>query len=164
MCSSDLADAGPATVLGAGGASRAVLVALTDAGAKEIRLLNRTPERAMALARELGGPIVPHPWEEREGALGDAALVVNTTSLGMVGQPPLDLALTRLPREALVCDIVYVPLETPLLAAAKARGNPTVGGLGMLLHQARPGFRSWFGVMPEVTAELRRAIEATIPA
>jgi shikimate dehydrogenase len=101
------------------------------------------------------------PWEARESALGDAAMLINTTSQGMVGQPPLELALDALPTTALVSDIVYIPRETPLLAAARKRGNPTVNGLGMLLHQARPAFRAWFGIMPDVTPELRAMIEAT---
>jgi shikimate dehydrogenase len=154
------ADAGPAVVIGAGGAARAIIVALAERGAPEIRICNRTLERAEALGSELGGR--PVAWERREAALEGAALVVNTTSQGMKGEPPLDLALDRLPRTATVCDIVYVPLETPLLAAARARGNRTVDGLGMLLHQARPGFEAWFGVAPEVTPELRQAVEATL--
>jgi shikimate dehydrogenase len=154
------AEAGPAMVIGAGGAARAVVVALTDRGAPEIRLCNRTAARAEALAAEFGCRIVP--WERREAALEDAALVVNTTSQGMKGEPPLDLALDLLPLAATVFDIVYVPLETPLLAAARARGNHAVDGLGMLLHQARPGFEAWFGVAPQVTPELRRAVEATL--
>lgn len=154
------APAGPAVVLGAGGAARAVVVALIDAGVPEIRLLNRTAERAQALAAELGGPIRAIAWAERSAALAGAALLVNTTSLGMKGQPPLDLALDALPRSALVTDIVYTPLITPLLAAAQARGNPVVDGLGMLLHQARPGFRAWFGVDPVVDAELRAVVAA----
>ena len=102
------------------------------------------------------------PWEQRADALADAALLVNTTSQGMTGQPPLDLALAALPRHALVSDVIYIPLETPLLAAARARGNPTVNGLGMLLHQARPAFKAWFGIMPEITPELRGVLEATL--
>jgi shikimate dehydrogenase len=156
------ADAGPVTVLGAGGAARAVVLALADRGAKEIRLLNRTPEKAQALAREFGGPVTAFPWSDRHTALSDLALLVNTTSLGMHGQPPLDLTLDVLPGHALVSDVIYVPLETPLLAAARQRGNATVNGLGMLLNQARPAFQAWFGVMPEVTPELRRIIEATL--
>jgi shikimate dehydrogenase len=152
------AETGPAVVLGAGGASRAILVALTDAGVPEIRLLNRTPARAEQLAAELGGPIRVMPWEEREAALSGAALLVNTTTQGMGGQPALDLHLERLPKSALVTDIVYTPLHTPLLTAAAARGNPIVDGLGMLLHQARPGFEAWFGRVPEVTPELRRFV------
>lgn len=156
------ADAGPVTVLGAGGAARAILVALAERGAKEIRLCNRSLDKAQALAAEFGGPIRAYPWEQRDEALEGAALLVNSTSLGMKGQDPLALSLDRLPRHALVCDVIYVPLETPLLAAARARGNATVNGLGMLLNQARPAFASWFGVTPEVTPELRRMIEATL--
>jgi shikimate dehydrogenase len=151
---------GPTVVLGAGGAARAIAVALLDAGAPEVRLLNRTPERARALAGELGGPVHAVEWAERSLALADAALLVNTTSLGMHGQPPLDLALDALPRTALVTDVVYSPLITALLAAARARGNPVVDGLGMLLHQARPGFRAWFGVDPVVDGDLRAAVLA----
>lgn len=156
------ADAGPITVLGAGGAARAILVALAERGAKEIRLCNRSLDKAQALAAEFGAPIHAIPWEQREEALDGAALLVNTTSLGMKGQDPLELALDRLPRHALVSDIIYVPLETPLLAAARARGNVAVDGLGMLLNQARPAFQHWFGVMPELTPELRRMVEATL--
>jgi len=156
------ADAGPVTVLGAGGAARAILVALAERGAKEIRLCNRSLDKAQALAAEFGGPIRAYPWEQREEALEGAALLVNSTSLGMKGQDPLALSLDRLPRQALVCDVIYVPLETPLLAAARERGNATVNGLGMLLNQARPAFARWFGVTPEVTPELRRMIEATL--
>ena len=152
------AGGGPAVVLGAGGASRAVLVALMDEGCPEIRLLNRTRSRADALAAELGGPIRVSVWEARAEALADAAVLVNTTSLGMAGQAPLALDLARLPSGALVTDIVYQSLETTLLAAARARGNPVVDGLGMLLHQARPGFEAWYGVRPQVTAELRRFV------
>ena len=158
------AAAGPAVVLGAGGAARAIAVALLDAGAPEVRLLNRTPERARALAGELGGPVHPVAWAGRSAALADAALLVNTTSLGMHGQPPLDLALDALPPTALVTDVVYTPLITPLLALARARGNPVVDGLGMLLHQARPGFRAWFGVDPVVDDDLRAAVLAGLPA
>ncbi len=156
------ADRGPAVVLGAGGGARAVLVGLIDQGAREIRLVNRTLARAEALARELGGPIKALAWDKRQAALDGAAMLVNTTNQGMVGEPPLDLPLDTLPQSALVCDIVYIPRETPMLAAARKRGNPTVDGLGMLLHQARPAFRAWFGIMPEVTPELRAMIEATI--
>jgi len=156
------ADAGPITVLGAGGAARAILVALAERGAKEIRLCNRSLDKAQALAAEFGGPIRAVPWAQREDALDGVALLVNTTSLGMKGQDPLELPLDRLPRHTLVSDIIYVPLETPLLAAARQRGNPTVNGLGMLLNQARPAFQHWFGLMPEVTPDLRRMIEATL--
>jgi shikimate dehydrogenase len=155
------ADAGPIVVIGAGGGARAVLVSLIDQGAREIRLVNRTPARAAALQRDLGGPITALAWEKREDALAGAAMLVNTTNQGMVGTPPLELALDALPPTALVSDIVYIPRETALLAAARKRGNPTVNGLGMLLHQARPAFRAWFGIMPDVTPELRAMIEAT---
>jgi shikimate dehydrogenase len=155
------ADAGPIVVIGAGGGARAVLVSLIDQGAREIRLVNRTPARAAALQRDLGGPIAALPWEQRGAALGGAAMLINATNQGMVGAPPLELALDALPPTALVSDIVYIPRETPLLAAARKRGNLTVNGLGMLLHQARPAFRAWFGIMPEVTPELRAMIEAT---
>jgi shikimate dehydrogenase len=152
-------DAGPAVVLGAGGAARAVLVALLDAGVPAVRLANRTRARAQDLADELGqGRVEVVAWDEREAALAGAALLVNTTSMGMQGQEPLALRLNDLPPEALVNDIVYVPLETDLLAAARARGNLAVDGLGMLLYQAVPGFEAWFGVRPEVTPELRAVI------
>lgn len=149
------AEAAPAVVLGAGGAARAVVAALQDAGSTQIRIVNRTRERAEALAESLGGAISVQNWEERHGTLAGAGLLVNTTSLGMAGQPPLDLDLARLPPETVVTDLVYVPLMTALLAAASARGNPVVDGLGMLLHQARPGFEAWFGSRPAVTAALR---------
>jgi shikimate dehydrogenase len=148
-------DAASAVVLGAGGAARAVVAALVDAGAPEVRIVNRTRERAEALAASLGGAISVHGWEQRHAALANAGLLVNTTSLGMAGQPPLELELDGLPADAVVSDLVYAPLMTPLLAAARARGNPLVDGLGMLLHQARPGFEAWFGTRPEVTAALR---------
>lgn len=151
------ADAGPITVLGAGGAARAVVLSLADRGAKEIRLINRTLATSQALAQEFGAPVIALPWSERHSALADISLLVNTTSLGMQGKEPLDLDLTALPAHAYVCDVIYAPLETPLLAAARLRGNTTVNGLGMLLHQARPAFAAWFGVMPAVTDELRRA-------
>ena len=155
------ADTGPIVVIGAGGGARAVLVSLVDQGAREIRLVNRTLARGKALAGELGGPIRPLSWEQREAALEGAAMLINATNQGMLGEPPLDLALDRLPVSALVSDIVYIPRETALLAAACRRGNATVNGLGMLLHQARPAFHAWFGIMPEVTPELRAMIEAT---
>ena len=156
------ADAGPIVVIGAGGGSRAAVYSLAERGARDIRLLNRTFARAQALAEEFGGPIKALPWSERHGALEGAAMLVNTTSQGMVGEPPLDLDLERLPQRALVADIVYIPRETPLLAAARARGNRTINGLGMLLHQARPAWREWFGIDPEVTPDLRALIEGTI--
>jgi shikimate dehydrogenase len=154
-------DAGPVLVIGAGGGARAVVAGLLEAGAREIRLTNRTEARAQALAGEMGVPIAIVPWRERERALVGAAMLVNTTSQGMQGEGELDLSLAALPRTALVCDIIYIPRETPLLAAARVRGNPTVNGLGMLLHQARPAFHAWFGIMPEITPELRALIEAT---
>ena len=157
------ADAGPAVVIGAGGGARAVVYSLVDRGAREIRIANRTRARAETLAREFGASVRPVDWDDRERALDGAALLVNTTSQGMTGQPPLDLSLDRLPCGALVADIVYIPLETPLLAAAKRRGNPTVDGLGMLLHQACVAWQLWFGINPEVTPDLRATIESTIP-
>jgi shikimate dehydrogenase len=159
------ADAGPVVVLGAGGGARAVCYALMQAGAKEIRLVNRSVSRAEALADEFGAPgvsIMALPWEQRHDALEGASMAVNTTSQGMAGQPALDIRLDALPRTALAADIVYVPLETPFLAAARQRGNPTWNGLGMLLHQARPAWRLWFGLEPEVTAELRQMIERSL--
>ncbi len=155
-------DHGPAVVVGAGGASRAVIVGLMDQGAREIRLTNRSWGKAHDMAQEFGGPVRAVPWEERHAALDGAALVVNTTNQGMHGEPDLDLRLDLLPAAALVSDIIYVPMETPLLAAARQRGNPTVNGLGMLLHQARPAFEAWFGVLPDVTPALRSQVEATL--
>jgi shikimate dehydrogenase len=154
---------GPAVVIGAGGAARAIAVALADAGAPEIRIVNRTKERADRLVQEIGPPSLAIEWHDRAAALADAALLVNATTQGMDKEAPLDLDLTQLPEGALVHDIVYVPLETPLLAAAQKRGNPTVDGLGMLLHQARPGFAAWFGIEPQVTPGLRAAVLAAAP-
>ena len=156
------ADEGPIAVIGAGGGARAVVYSLADRGAREIRVINRTFARAEALARKFGPPLTAVAWEERPRALDAAAMLINTTSQGMAGQPPLDLALETLPQRALVCDIVYVPMETPLLAAARRRGNRTVDGLGMLLHQARPAWQAWFSLDPEITPELRAAVEATL--
>ena len=156
------AGTGPVTVLGAGGAARVIVLALADRGARDIRLLNRAEGKAKALATEFGGPVKALPWNERHAALADVALLVNTTSQGMHGNPPLELTLDALPKHALVSDVIYVPLETPLLAAARKRGNHTVNGLGMLLNQARPAFEAWFGVMPNLTPELKQAIEATL--
>jgi shikimate dehydrogenase len=163
------ADAGPVLVIGAGGAARAVVVSLAEKGAKDIRVCNRTETVAEALVAEfasdfgqnLGTKISAIPWHQRHQALADVALLVNTTSQGMGSNPALAIQLDLLPKTALVSDVVYIPLETPLLAAAKARGNPTAGGLGMLLHQARPAFQKWFGVLPGVTPELVRLVEAT---
>lgn len=154
------AASGAAIVLGAGGAARAVCVALQDEGVREIRIINRTLARAEALAGALGGGCVAAPWAERALRLKDANLLVNTTTLGMKGQEPLDLDLGALPPAATVNDIVYVPLETALLKAARARGNPTVDGIGMLLYQAQPGFAGWFGRKPEVTPDLREYVLA----
>jgi shikimate dehydrogenase len=153
------ADAGPAVLLGAGGAARAIAAALLDAGAPRVTLVNRTAAKAEALARDLGGPI--HVADRPP--LEDAALLVNTTSLGMQGQPGLEVDLAPLPASAVVADIVYVPLETRLLAAARARGLVAVDGLGMLLHQARPGFEAWFGIAPQVDQALRDEVAADIP-
>ena len=156
------ADSGPAVVLGAGGASRAVLAALIDSGAREIRLFNRNRERAQALKQSLGGPIAVGDWSARDAGLADAALLVNTTSLGMSGHEELELRLDSLPKAAIVADLVYAPLMTGLLQAASARGNIVVDGLGMLLHQARPGFEAWFGVAPQVDEQLRRHVAADL--
>lgn len=154
------ADGGPAVVIGAGGAARAIVFGLIEAGVPEIRLVNRTRDRSEVLAEAIGGPITVIDWVSRETSLDDANLLVNTTTLGMAGQPALTLDLERLPELATVADIVYTPLLTPLLAAAKARGNTIVDGLGMLLHQARPAFATWFGIDPEVDEDLRRFVMA----
>ncbi len=148
----------PAVVLGAGGAARAVCRALLQADVPSLRLINRTPGRAEALAGAFGARLEVVDWEERSAALAGAGLLTNTTSLGMAGQPPLAIALDDLPADAVVYDIVYVPLETDLLAEARARGLAGVDGLGMLLHQARPGFQRWFGVDAQVTPDLYQAL------
>jgi shikimate dehydrogenase len=154
-------DTGPVVVVGAGGAARAVVASLADQGAREIRLVNRTFERARALAEEYGPPVRAYRWEEREQTLAGATLLANATDQGMTGKPALELDLAQLPDTAIVGDLIYTPPETPLLAAARARGNLTVNGLGLLLNQARPAFNAWFGVMPEITPELVQAIGAT---
>lgn len=150
------------TVLGAGGAARAIVHALLVEGAAEVRLVNRTLARAELLAQHFGPRVVPVVWNDMVRACRGVALVVNTTALGMKGQPALDLDLGVLTEGTVVADIVYVPLITPLLAAARARGLPIVDGLGMLLHQAVPGFARWFGVRPEVTPELRALVVADL--
>ncbi len=155
------ASAGPITVIGAGGGARAVLAGLIDGGARDIRLTNRSWAKAHDMAQEFGAPVRAVAWEDRHDTLDDLALLVNTTNQGMHGQPALDLSLERLRPQALVSDIVYVPLETPLLAAARQRGNATVNGLGMLVHQARAAFEAWFGVSPGVTPELLAKLAAT---
>ncbi|MCB9978120.1 MAG: shikimate dehydrogenase [Rhodospirillales bacterium] len=147
---------GPAVVLGAGGAARAVVESLIDSGVAEIRLLNRTMTHANALAQTASFPsrVRVSSWEDRHAALSGAALLVNTTTLGMRGTSPLDLDLSALPCEAVVNDIVYAPLMTDLLIRAQSRGHKIVTGLGMLIHQARPAFSAWFGTFPDVTEEL----------
>lgn len=155
---------GEALVIGAGGAARAVVAGLLDRGLSRVTIAARTPAKAepmLAFSPERTRLV---PWEDAQQALAEAGLLVNATSLGMTGQPPLDLDLSPLPAHAAVADIVYVPLETPLLAAARARGLAAIDGLGMLLHQAVPGFERWFGVRPEVTPELRALIEADLAA
>ncbi len=156
------ADAGPVVVIGAGGGSRAVCYGLAQEGVKEIRLVNRTLARAKGVADEFGGPIKALPWEQRNEVLDGAAMVVNTTSQGMVGQPALDIRLDKLPKNALAADIIYIPLETPFLAAARQRGNRTVNGLGMLLHQGPLAWKLWFGIEPQVTPELRALVEKSL--
>jgi shikimate dehydrogenase len=151
-----------ALVLGAGGSSRAVVFGLLERGIKRIYLANRTIERAQAIARQFGPRVLPIAWDAIDGILPRACLLVNTTSLGMTGQPPLDIGVALLPAEAVVADLVYVPLQTPLLAAAKARGLRTADGLGMLLYQAVRGFELWFGHRPDVTPELRALVEADL--
>ncbi|MEL6219623.1 MAG: shikimate dehydrogenase [Pseudomonadota bacterium] len=150
-------EAGPAVVLGAGGACRAVLHALLAAGVPEIRLTNRTRAKAEILATAFGDCVHVFDWSDRADAVSGAALIVNTTSLGMAGHPPLELPLEGAAEGAVATDIVYVPLETPLLTAAREHGLATVDGLGMLLHQARPAFRAWFGEDPPVDDALRTA-------
>jgi len=155
---------GEAVVLGAGGAARAVVYGLVSRGLDRVVVANRTRARAEALRDQFGPAVLPVDWRDLAGRLNGCRLLVNTTSLGMKGQPPLDIDLAALSPDALVTDIVYVPLETPLLKAAKARGLATVDGLGMLLHQAVPGFERWFGVRPQVTPELRALVLADLAA
>jgi len=153
-----------ALLLGAGGAARAIAGALLHAGLGKLIICNRSFERARVLAETFGENIVAVPWHSAPSAMADIDLLVNATALGMEGKPPLVLSLETLPRSAVVCDIVYVPLETPLLRQARGRGNPTVDGLGMLLHQACPAFEKWYGIRPEVTTALRRIVENDILA
>jgi shikimate dehydrogenase len=151
-----------AVVLGAGGSARAVVFGLIERGVARIHLVNRTLDRAQALRQRFGAAVAPARWEETPALLGAARLLVNSTSLGMKGQPPLAVDVGLLPTRAAVADLVYLPLVTPLLAAARARGLPTADGLGMLLHQAVRGFSLWFSVKPTVTPELRALVEADL--
>ncbi len=152
----------PVLVLGAGGAARGIVYGLLEAGVGQVRVANRTLARAEEIARHFGPCVRALGWDGVPGAAGDAGLLINTTSLGMAKTGPLDFDVDRLPRDAVVADIVYVPLETQLLARARTRGLACVDGLGMLLHQAVPGFTRWFGVTPEVTDELRQILVADI--
>ncbi len=149
---------GPAAVLGAGGAARAVVASLLSAGAEEIRLSNRTRARSETLRREFGAKVQVHEWSEAGAMLKGAKTVVNATSLGMVGRDRLQVPLGELSGDAVVTDLVYAPLETEFLAQARSIGCRTVDGLGMLLFQAAPGFKSWFGVAPQVDGQLRQAV------
>jgi shikimate dehydrogenase len=154
--------ASDALVLGAGGSARAVVFGLLERGFARVHLVNRTMERARALADQFGAKVHPAAWDAIAGLLPGAGLLVNTTSLGMQGQPALDIDVGLLPQQAVVADLVYVPLDTPLLAAARSRGLKTADGLGMLLHQAVRGFELWFGKRPQVTPELRALVEADL--
>jgi shikimate dehydrogenase len=151
-----------AVVLGAGGAARSIVFALIERGIERIYVANRSVERATALREQFGEQVNPLRWVEVSGVMTSAGLLVNATSLGMTGHPPLTFNVKRLPASAVVADIVYAPLETPLLAAARRRGLRAVDGLGMLLHQAVGGFERWFGIRPEVTADLRALVEADL--
>jgi shikimate dehydrogenase len=151
-----------ALVLGAGGAARAVVFGLVERGIKTVHLANRTLERAQALAGQFGASVQPSSWDKVGELLPRAGLLVDATSLGMHGQPRLEIDVARLPANAVVADLVYVPLQTELLAAAQARGLKTADGLGMLLHQAVRGFELWFGRRPQVSAELRALVEADL--
>ncbi len=150
---------GPALVLGAGGAARAVVSALLTAGAPEVRIANRTRQKVEMLREHFGNRVVKVDWAQAASGCDGAAIIVNTTSLGMTGKPPLGISLDTAPQDALAVDIVYNPLETEFLARARAHGLTVVDGLGMLLHQAVPGFESWFGRRPEVDDALRRAVQ-----
>ena len=156
------ANTGPCTVIGAGGGGRAVIYGLLQEGAKEVRLVNRSQEKAEKIAKEFGGPITVYPWKERHALLEGATTVVNVTNQGMVGEEALDINLDKLLPTALAADIIYTPLESPFLAAAAKRQNKTVNGLGMLLHQGPPAWKRWFGIEPTVTDELRGMMEQSI--
>jgi shikimate dehydrogenase len=153
---------GPVLILGAGGSARAVVYGFLEAGLSDVRMFNRTPDRAQELARHFGARVAAHAWEARNEHVADAAVIVNTTTLGMNGTGTLDIDFTRAQRGAVAADLVYVPLETEFLKAARANGLTGVDGLGMLLHQAVPGFEKWFGVRPVVTPELYQIIARDI--
>ena len=156
------ADSGPAVLFGAGGAAKAAAVALIDEGVPELRIVNRSENKAHKLRESINGNIVISPWDQKDKALVDAQMVVNATSLGMDGCPALDVDLGRLASAAIIYDIVYVPLETPLVKQARAKNLRVVDGLGMLLYQACSGFESWFGIKPEVTESLRTLVLADL--
>src|SRR5437879_8537031 len=155
------ADEGPILLLGAGGSARAVVVALLENDARQIRIANRTAEKAQAIAKEFGPAVTAIDWADRNAAMAEPALLINCTDQGMIGKPALDVDLARLAPAALVADLIYTPLETPFLAEARRRGCVTVNGLGLLLNQAGLAFKAWFGVLPDVTPELLKAIQAT---
>jgi shikimate dehydrogenase len=161
-CPSWAAASGPVVVLGAGGGAASIVASLAAAGVPEIRLCNRTLSKADAMSEGYGPTVAPLPWASRHDALAGASLLINTTSLGMAGNNPLDLSLAALPADAVVADIIYNPLSTALLAAAAARGHRTMNGLGMLLHQGVPCFERYWGIRPEVTPELYQAIAVTL--
>jgi shikimate dehydrogenase len=151
-----------AVVLGAGGAARSIVLGLVERGVGTVHVVNRSFDRAQELQKRFGERVFPAPWSEVARLLAGARLLVNTTTLGMAGQPPLEIDLASLPGQAVVVDIVYAPLTTPLLAAARGRRLRTVDGLGMLLHQAVGGFARWFGIRPQVTGDLRALVEADL--
>lgn len=155
------ADAGPILLLGAGGSARAVVVALLENGATQIKIANRTAEKAQAIAKEFGPSVTSIAWADRNAAMAEPALLINCTDQGMIGKPALDVDLARLAPATLVADLIYTPLETPFLAQARERGCVTVNGLGLLLNQAKLAFKAWFSVLPDVTPELIKAVHAT---
>jgi shikimate dehydrogenase len=155
------ADAGPILLLGAGGSARAVVVALLENGARQIKIANRTADKAQAIAKEFGPSVTAIAWADRNAAMAEPALLINCTDQGMVGKPALDVDLARLAPATMVADLIYTPLETPFLAEARERGCVTVNGLGLLLNQAKLAFKAWFGVLPDVTPELIKAVHAT---